>query len=632
MENDRRAAAHGLASITVILFLCATSMVRSQAGQSPSPQDGQSDPGAPPASGVVPEGRLPEGPSCPNGRCDALTVKPPRGFYDAPIAIRIAAQKAGAVVHYTLDGSLPTATIGAATRRHEAAIRLDRTGVLRLQAFLDGRPVSPPVTHTYLFLDDVLEQSDAPTYADGTAFPRHWSGFRADYAVDGGVVRREGADTLRSALRAIPTLSLVLPDHVLFQKLMNAGGKRVNRGLERPLSVEFLYPDDPKRSVHINAGLRPRSFRLDHRIIKRNFQILFRKEFGPGKLRFPVFAQAPQNAHSAVERFDHLVLRPGCVDSWQTPDFDHKQATFTRDPMTRDSQLAVSRVGARSDFVHLYLNGLYWGLYNLTEKINEDLLADYFGGKAQDWCVVKSLWNSDTDGDVRNGNPARYRRLLDLVGGHGHGRPRSLRDAAAYTAVTHLIDPVRFAEYIMVHCYHGTGDWPDNNWYFAMRTNPPEAGFFVVWDAEKSLADYKGDGRPGAWYSPLLTDTSGPGGRSVPSRIWQAMITSPKFRDTFAQAVKRHLTGGGALTAENAQRRWLRINERIGYTDRERAAILGEVARWGDTRGQRGSSVGYDQWHAAVTKVHQKLAGNPEVFLREFSGFADVFAKHGVTR
>jgi hypothetical protein len=146
-----------------------------------------------------------------------------------------------------------------------------------------------------------------------------------------------------------------------------------------------------------------------------------------------------------------------------------------------------------------------------------------------------------------------------------------------------------------------------------------------MWDAEKSLARYGNDGRPHAWYTPLLTETNTRGGRSVPSRIWKAMIANQGFRELFGQVVKRNLYNNGPLTNQNAGARWRAINDFLGYSNRDQAAIIGESARWGDTNINGPSNpIGYDDWYSAVDDARDALTRNVEKFIDEFSDFSDV--------
>ena len=40
-------------------------------------------------------------------------------------------------------------------------------------------------------------------------------------------------------------------------------------------------------------------------------------------------------------------------------------------------------------YVHLYLNGLYWGLYNVHERPDDSFADEYYGGDKDDYYVIK---------------------------------------------------------------------------------------------------------------------------------------------------------------------------------------------------------------------------------------------------
>jgi hypothetical protein len=62
---------------------------------------------------------------------------------------------------------------------------------------------------------------------------------------------------------------------------------------------------------------------------------------------------------------------------------------FCRDEVSRDTQVLIS-AGSRCRYFHLYLNGQYWGLYDTDERPNGDYGEQYFGGKDDEYDVLKS--------------------------------------------------------------------------------------------------------------------------------------------------------------------------------------------------------------------------------------------------
>ena len=80
-----------------------------------------------------------------------------RGFYDIPIGVELSTVTPGATIRYTLDGSAPSQTEGAS---YSGPIPISTTATLRAIAFLPPLVPAPVVTHTYLFLDDVVRQNE----------------------------------------------------------------------------------------------------------------------------------------------------------------------------------------------------------------------------------------------------------------------------------------------------------------------------------------------------------------------------------------------------------------------------------------------------------------------------------------
>ena len=59
-----------------------------------------------------------------------------------------------------------------------------------------------------------------------------------------------------------------------------------------------------------------------------------------------------------------------------------------RDAFMKDIQRAMTGLAVRSRFFHLYVNGLYWGVYDPTERPDAAFGAGYLGGGKADYDVV----------------------------------------------------------------------------------------------------------------------------------------------------------------------------------------------------------------------------------------------------
>ena len=527
-----------------------------------------------------------------------LTVLPPpsqvkdarfsvdRGFFSAPFQVEITTETPGAVIRYTRDGSGPATNRGAI---YTGPLTITNTTILRALACQDGLAPTDVDTQTYLFLRDVLRQANNPS-----GFPSAWinaSGatvFPADYEMDPQILSDSRyRSQLSNALAALPSLSLVMDQSDLFgaNGLYANGGSGQNGPWRRPGSLELIHPDG-RPGFQINCGLSPHS----HVVRKRSLNLYFQLEFGPGKLHYPLFADAPLHGDSAVDEFDRLVLRAGQNDSWQSTSYQGNSArfaTYTRDQMVRDTLLSVAGFGGHGTYTHLYLNGFYWGLYNLVERPDDNFDASYFGGADTNWFAVNM-------GGPIDGDPTRFNAM------HSFALANNLGQLANWNVLTQYLNIPAFVDYMMVQCYSGTGDWPNNNWYAGNRNDPPGPAIYFTWDAEDSWLKLIYDNgttlrsSDGPWIHPGLLNSSLVQDfhrNSQLARFYRALTNSAEFRLAWADRTYKHCFHGGALMETNLYARWNTLNARVELP------MVAESARWGDVL--NGAGVPYNPFTPA---------------------------------
>ncbi|MEM7234800.1 MAG: FN3 associated domain-containing protein, partial [Planctomycetota bacterium] len=239
-----------------------------------------------------------------------------RGFFEFPFELEIRSETPGATIRYTTNGSEPTLTNGFT---YNNPLQISRTTTVRAAAFLDDFLPTNVDTQTYIFLDDIVNQTHEAVVQRG--FPENWGGTPADYGLDQRVVGQNGSDafgglyaqTIKDDLKSIPTLSIVMD----MDQLFGPGGIYTNstsRGVtwERPISLELIHPNG-QEGFQLNAGVRIQgnAFRRHNLTKKHSFRVLFKRIYGPTKLRYPLFGDR------AVDEFDTLTLRANANDSWR---------------------------------------------------------------------------------------------------------------------------------------------------------------------------------------------------------------------------------------------------------------------------------------------------------------------------
>ncbi len=507
------------------------------------------------------------------GFVDEVRFEPGRGLFSAPVDVRVWTDTAGATLVYTTNGTVPSPTNGVVVPGPGTVLSLSRTTVLRAAAFLDGFAPGAVATRTYLFPASVAAQQRPKSV--GTTWP---GGAPTDFTVDARVV--DGAlpgYEFTNALTSLPTLSIVLPEPEIF----GPGGIYANSGnhgddWERSASIEWIQPDGAT-GFAVDAGLRIHgNISRDKGFTpKHGFNLVFRDEHGPSRLDFPIFPGSPARG------FKRLVLRAGSTDTWPCVEWDQlvdgvkrwyrKDASYIRDQWVRDAQIAMGQPSSHGTFAQLYLNGIYWGLYNVCERPDDDFAALHLGGQDADYDVLADF------AEVHAGDSAAFGQLMSLAGAGLSGAANYQRlmgnnaDGTRNPGYPVLLDVTNLVDYMLLSIFIGSDDWPNHNWWAARRRDAESTGFkFFVWDQEISINSLVK--RHSSW-GPIYAEADVAG---TPTYVYARCRANAEFRQLFADRVQKHLFGDGALGLQADLARW---TARSAEVDR---AVVAESARWGD--------------------------------------------------
>ena len=512
-----------------------------------------------------------------------------RGFYDAPFDLEITTDTLAAEIRYTTDGSEPTATQGTV---YSGPITIDRTTTLRAAAFKSAYIPTNIDTQTYIFIADVVQQSPGGA-APGPGWPTgSVNGQSIVYGMDPDIVNHATwGPQMADALTAIPSMSIVTDLDNLFDSstgiFVNPRGD--GRGWERPTSLELIYPPDASgpgfpdgadEGFQIDAGLRIRGgYSRSGNNPKHAFRLFFRREYGAGKLNYPLFGS------EGVDKFDKFDLRTSQNYSWAFGGPNNN--TMVREVFSRDLQGEMGQPYTRSRYYHLYLNGQYWGIFMTQERTEARFAASYMGGDPEDYDAIKQ--NDSREIFATDGNLAAYRRLWQkTINGFSddvaYYRAQGLNpDGTPNPAYEKLLDVDNLIDYMVITYYTGDRDGPGsryttprpNNYAAIYNRANPDGWKFFEHDSEHSLGTGENN-----MVEPLLSGDS----RRAEFRYFNAhwlheqLSANDNYARRFADRLFQHFSGDGVLTDENAL---AKIDARAAQID---TAIIAESARWGDTK------------------------------------------------
>lgn len=516
-----------------------------------------------------------------------LSFSHPHGFCDAPFSLDVTApddvMTEGTVIRYTLDCSEPVAT----SALYGGALEVKGNTVVRAAVFRDEERVSDICTATYLFIDDVLAQP-----ADPEGYPSEWGAFTqsvgtaiADYAMDEEMVADPVLrERIVEGFKSLPILSIVTDKDNLFSHENDPDrggiyiftgppvGDATGHGWTRFANVEYWNaPADAEKGegFSVTCGLRLHGGhgRLAEKNPKHSFRLVFKKEYGEKSLKYPLFGE------DEPAKFDQLVLRCHFGNAWQHwLESNREKAQYTRDVWARRMQRKMGRTSVNALYVHLFLNGMYWGLYNIAERVDEQFGKDHLGGAKTDMDVIKIEEDGGNHLEAAEGDMDAYNQMVQVAAQAADDTYYNLlqgKDANGNLDPTlePLLDIDAFIDYMLINQYGGNTDWDHHNWYAIRRRGEGSQGYrFLCWDSELILDN------------PNENVLSKNNGSNYPTGIFQNLLQNEDFARRYLRRAKEVLADDGFLGPESAVEVWDSLYNVIS------SAIYAEAARWGDYR------------------------------------------------
>ena len=430
-----------------------------------------------------------------------------RGFYDAPFDVAISSNTEGANIRYTTDGSTPTIGRG---NLYTGPISITTTTTLRAIAYKTGCISTNVDTHTYIFPEDVVDQARM-----------------RDSVTQSATLGPQMVDSLKS----VPTVSIVTANPGPFQ---NEGGGNIRS--ESPASVEMIFPDGTP-GFQEDGGLKHFGGYYTN-FPKKSFRIGFRSKYGATKINYPIFEGFDYKHYPPTDRFDVMDLRSGSHDM-------SSRGAYMSNRFTDDSMLDMGNLAPHGRFVHVYLNGSYWGQYHLRERWNADMASSYLGGPKEDYDAVNLNDNFQADEKVYDGTGVFWNEAKALASG-----PNPWANNDNNIDVANLID------------------------------------FMLLWvsgnsESEVRLLGSKAQGQPFRFQMKdadgYLRSTSRSVSDSGPLNLMSRLRSgNTDFAMLLADRIHKHYFNDGAMTsAQNIERLRKRVDE-------ARPGFIAESARWGN--------------------------------------------------
>ena len=358
------------------------------------------------------------------GQVDPPLFSPSESIFSEPVNIMINSSDSDCKIYYTVDASIPDST---SFPYENGPILIKQSTVIRACCTKERYFDSDIATQTYLIQNQkALNIVSLVTSPDNLWDPKY-----GIYTV--------GNDSTQ-------------PNY-------SGRGER----WERP-AIYSLIDIDGKELMRSDCGLRIHGG-VSRSIPKKSFRLYFPE---------PVDYYPESLNSTKVSRQDVVVLSGGGNDSVADPRAMGRIWSLIRDQLMMQLYGVLGYPRVNKHPVLLYLNGQYWGIYILGERINKQFLKSHVNLKDAD--LIKDNTIAET------GNLDHWRKTIEFFSTADFSVPENHEKALE------LINVENFTDYYILNLFGANWDWPTHNTYCYCGVEKDAKWNWLLWDADRAFA------------------------------------------------------------------------------------------------------------------------------------------------
>ena len=328
---------------------------------------------------------------------------PSGGVFSEGVEVILTAEE-GSSIYYTLDGSIP----GSGSKRYRNPITVSKVAVIRAVAYTNGKR-SKVNTQSY-FCD---REYTLPIISVTSNPDNFWDYSRGIY------VKGCCADTIEPYM-----------------------GANFWKSWERSCNVE-MYDKNGELCFNQQAGMSLFGG-FSRALPQKSLAIIARKRYGKSKFEYPIFDERDN------KKYKSFILRNSGGDF---------KRTHLRDAFMTQMVAPTGIVYQAYEPAVVFLNGEYWGIQNIREKINEHFLAQNYGVDKDNVDILRH------NGTARHGSSKNYKYLLRYLRTHDLSKNENVAELSTF------MDIHDFIRYNISEVYSDNRDAGGNIRYFRERTD-----------------------------------------------------------------------------------------------------------------------------------------------------------------
>ena len=202
---------------------------------------------------------------------------------------------------------------------------------------------------------------------------------------------------------------------------------------EKKSNINYITSDG-EEVINQNAGLRIFGGMSRHRK-EKSLRIIARNEYGKSRFKYSFFKNRSNN------KYKHLIIRNSSSDAYHTR---------FRDVLS--TQLSKNLDIDIQEFqpVNLFVNGEFWGVYNLRERIGQHYLKYNFDAEIEESNLLQGLYTAD------HGSNESYKKLLSFI------KRNNLKNEKNLDSLNSMMDLRNFINYQVAQIYLSNKDYMGN--------------------------------------------------------------------------------------------------------------------------------------------------------------------------
>lgn len=458
-----------------------------------------------------------------------LTFSHVTGFYPESLTLEMQCDNPDAVIHYTLDGSVPDEnspvylgglTLPSSNMREDTLMKI--TGITAGEAFVPTDDF--PTAHVVRAI--ALTKDDSSAVVSGTYFVGY---DRAELYGDIAIMCLvTDPDNLFDYDTGIYVNGHVYDEWLATQTgnveswQVTANFTQRGKEWERPVSVTFLPAAGDGFTQDMGMRIKGGASRGNN---QKSLRLIARKEYGEKRVDYALYPDnLREDGEGIVSKYKSFTLRCGGNDT----DFGK-----IRDPYIANLSTGLRFQTAQNMACLAFINGEYWGLYTLNEEYSDSFFQYHYGIDDKEIVVVKcSQLDEGQEDDI-----GLYHQMYQTI---AFG---NMTDPDAYAAACELLDMGSFADYCAVQLYilNSDGIFQNNNWQMWRTRTVSDASPYadgkwrmMLYDTDFSSGVYSsGDGADTDNVLPAITDAYYPW---HPALLFSSLIQNEDFQQTFITA------------------------------------------------------------------------------------------------